>query len=288
MTPGRSHVARRSGGRRPGTWGDAEEAPLDAHGVGVDEDEVARLEPTIGGLRSPGIRVGTRADRRRSEVFATSADHHVREHGENSRSETPGAIAASNAASISITSPALRSNSSISSGVLTRRACWVTGAESTGRTPRSSSARNAGVPRRSTATRSGSHRARGPRRASRRPRSPPGAPGRRRTPRRASPARRGRAASSGGPSSRARTGSGSLLRHDGTAHERAHRVDGHRGDPCCVPNVGLVREDQGVDIVVAHRALQPGETPEAEPFQVDVVRHGNPIVRPIPRSSARS
>ena len=53
---------------------------------------------------------------------------------------------------MSTTIAPLISNSPISSGVLTSRASWVAGAESTSVMPRAWSARNPGVPSRSTAT----------------------------------------------------------------------------------------------------------------------------------------
>jgi hypothetical protein len=63
-----------------------------------------------------------------------------------SRSLTSGAIALSNAASISITNPAFASSSRISSGVFTRRASCVTGAESPTPIPRLASAGYASAP----------------------------------------------------------------------------------------------------------------------------------------------
>jgi len=71
-----------------------------------------------------------------------------------SHSRMPGTIASSKAPSIRITISPLRSNSAISSSVLTSRAARVAGAASMMDTPARSSASSPGVPRRSSATRS--------------------------------------------------------------------------------------------------------------------------------------
>ena len=56
---------------------DAEEHPFDADRVGVDVDEVSGLEAPVGGLRSPGVRVGSAADGRRRQILPAAADHDV-------------------------------------------------------------------------------------------------------------------------------------------------------------------------------------------------------------------
>ena len=72
----------------------------------------------------------------------------------------------------------------------------------------------------------------------------------------------------------------SFLRDDGTANERAHRVDRHRGDTGGVAHVRLGGKDADVDAVSAHRRLQPRQPLEAE--DLDIVRdvgHGGWIPR---------
>ena len=62
----------------------------------------------------------------------------------------------------------------------------------------------------------------------------------------------------------------SFLRHDGAANERAHRVDGHRARAGRVADVRLVEEQADLDRVVAHRRLKPVQS--FEPERLDVVR----------------
>ena len=62
----------------------------------------------------------------------------------------------------------------------------------------------------------------------------------------------------------------SLLWHDRASNERAHRVDGHRARAGRVADVRLVEEHADLDRVVAHRRLQPGQS--FEPERLDVVR----------------
>jgi hypothetical protein len=62
----------------------------------------------------------------------------------------------------------------------------------------------------------------------------------------------------------------SLLRHDRTTNEGAHRIDGHRAGTGRVPDVRLVEEHADLDAVPPHPCLQPRESLEAERF--DVVR----------------
>src|SRR3972149_4802274 len=52
----------------------AEEVAFDADGVGVDVDEVALLDRSVGGLRPPGVRVRPRRDRARGEVLASGTE----------------------------------------------------------------------------------------------------------------------------------------------------------------------------------------------------------------------
>ena len=60
-------------------------------------------------------------------------------------------------------------------------------------------------------------------------------------------------------------------RHHRAPHERAQAVHGHRRGAGRIPDVRLVREQERGDVMVAHRPLQPLETPQAQPLEIDAV-----------------
>ena len=156
-----------------------------------------------------------------------------------------------------------------------RRASWVTGPESRIVTPRLASARYAGAPSRSTATTD--------------PSAPTSLIAARVSSAQASASAlwvveelpRVHRAHVGGAErgSMHRVGvleqdRRPLLRHDGAADERAHRVDGHRARAGRVADVRLVRQQADLDVVCPHRVLEPRQPFDAEGVHIDArTRH---------------
>ena len=261
--------------------GHAEEAPLDADRVGIDEDEIAGLESSVGRFSPPRVRVGTGADGGRREILAPAPDHHVGEHGEHIALRDAGRDRCLERGQH------LHDQRPIEIEQLDLRRC-LHPARLLGdgrRVAQSHAAldereeRRCAEPIDRDALTPRTELAHGGERLVR--------PGRRlwrgvvvELPRMhrthvGSAQRR--------PMHRVRVleqDRRTFLRHDRAAGERAHGVHGHRGHAGRVSHVGLVREQEHLDVMVAHRPLQPVEPLDAEPLEVDVVSHGNAITPP--------